>query len=294
MGVLPLIKRACVPLGLRLGTFAAYPPRPISPIPSEPEPPKGELPLVSIVTPSYNQGAFLEHAIDSVATQDYPNTEHIVIDGGSTDDSLEILERRASDLAHWVSEPDQGQTHAITKGFGRAQGSILAWLNADDALLPGAVSAAVHALTRGRDVVYGHRIVIDEHNNEVGRWVLPKHRASGLLWRDYVPQETMFWTRELHETVGGLDERFQFAMDWDLVVRFHRAGARFERLDRFMGCFRTHAAQKSLAQRVQVGEPEFAQIRQGMGTRENLGSLAYLAASVPAYWRFKLGRAGRG
>lgn len=294
MGIPQTIKRACVPLGLRLGTFGAYAPRPLDPVLAEPGPVGGGTPLVSIVTPSYNQGAFLEHAIESVASQGYPNIEHIVIDGGSSDGSVDVLERRSEDLAHWVSEPDGGQTDAIIKGFTHARGDVLAWLNADDALLPGAVSAAVRALGRGHDVVYGHRIVIDERGDEVGRWVLPRHRASGLLWRDYVTQETMFWTRSIHEKVGGLDPSYQFAMDWDLVVRFHRAGARFERLDRFMGCFRTHAAQKSLAQRERIGEPEFARIREGMGAREKVGSLVYLAASVPAYWKYVLGRSGRG
>ena len=131
-----------------------------------------DLPLVSIVTPSYNQAAFLEETIRSVLEQDYPRVEYIIIDGGSTDGSAEIIQRYADRLAYWVSERDRGQTDAINKGFARATGSILAWLNSDDTYQPGALREAVDYLLAHPDVgmVYGDGNFIDEHGKVIGRF----------------------------------------------------------------------------------------------------------------------------
>jgi hypothetical protein len=132
-------------------------------------------------------------------------------------------------------------------------------------LLPGSMAfvAKFFAANPNVDVVYSHRILIDAENNEVGRWVLPPHDDASLLWADYIPQETMFWRRSIWEKVGGsVDESFQFAMDWDLLLRFRAAGARFERLPRFLGAFRTHAAQKTVARFVDLYFPEVRRLRE--------------------------------
>src|SRR5512139_1414374 len=130
------------------------------------------LPLVSIITPSYNQARFLETTIRSVLDQDYPNLEYLIVDGGSTDGSREIIQRYSDRLAWWVSERDQGQTDAINKGFARARGEILAWLNSDDTYLPGAIQGAVDFLQDhpGVGMVYGDANLIDEQSNVIGKF----------------------------------------------------------------------------------------------------------------------------
>jgi glycosyltransferase involved in cell wall biosynthesis len=184
-----------------------------------------ELPLVSIVTPSYNQGRFLEETIRSVLSQDYPHIEYLVVDGGSTDDSREIIRRYSDRLAWWVSEPDRGQTDAINKGFGRARGEILAWLNSDDTYLPGAVSAAVSYL-RGHPeagMVYGDANLVDEAGDLIGKF--PARQTDyRRLRRGYVhiPQQASFFRAGLWRQVAPLDPTFYFAMDYDLWVRLAR------------------------------------------------------------------------
>src|SRR5262249_36979350 len=192
-------------------------------------------------------GPFLERTLKSVLGQGYPRLEYIVQDGGSTDETAEVLERYRGLLHHCESAPDRGQAHAINLGFGHGTGEILAYLNSDDLLLPGTLHYVAHyfATHPEVDAVYGHRVLIDENDAEVGRWVLPPHNDALLSWADYVPQETLFWRRRIWDKVGAsLDETFQFALDWDLLIRFRDAGARFVRLPRFLGGFRVHAQQK--------------------------------------------------
>lgn len=139
-----------------------------------------EEPLVSIVTPSYNQAQYLEDTIQSVLTQDYPRIEYIVIDGGSTDGSLEIIKKYADRISYWVSEKDKGQTDALNKGFAASHGSILAWLNSDDTYRPGAIRAAVEYLSRHPQVgmVYGDLDFIDENGKVVGKFPPRKPTSS--------------------------------------------------------------------------------------------------------------------
>ena len=182
-------------------------------------------PLVSIVTPSYNQAQFLEATIKSVLQQSYFRVEHIVIDGGSTDGSVEIIQKYEHQLAYWVSEPDLGQTDAINKGFAQASGRILAWLNSDDTYEPHAIAEAVEYLNTHTDVglVYGDANFIDAAGEVVGRFPAAqtdyRRLRAGYV---HIPQQAAFWRADLWLQVGPLDPDFFFAMDYDLWVRLAR------------------------------------------------------------------------
>lgn len=204
-------------------------------------------PLVSIVTPSLNQGCFVEQAIKSVLGQDYPNIEYVVVDGGSTDETLGIL-RRYPHL-RWMSERDRGQTDALIKGFREASGSVLAWLNADDYYLPGAVRTAVDALVAGgAGMVYGRCLHIDACGAVLGATALQKFDLRRELeWGTKVPQPTTFFTRQAYEAVGGLDVRWSYAMDYDLWLKIAK---RFpiREVDATLAAFRFHGASKTGSQ----------------------------------------------
>ena len=210
--------------------------------------PPNPAPRISIVTPSFSQGQFLERTIYSVVSQNYPAIEYVVQDGGSTDGTVEVLKRYESTLSRWVSEPDDGQGDAINRGFAHTSGEIMAYLNSDDLLLPGSLAyvAGYFAAHPDVDVVYGNRVIIDEHDREIGRWVLPPHDDAELGLLDFVPQETLFWRRRAWEAAGGqIDASLRFAIDWDLLLRLRDSGAKMVRLPRFLGAFRAHDEQKT-------------------------------------------------
>jgi glycosyltransferase involved in cell wall biosynthesis len=181
--------------------------------------------LVSIITPSYNQGRFLERTIQSVFEQDYPKIQYIVMDGGSSDNSVEIIKRYKRRIDYWVSEKDQGQTDAINKGFARAKGEILAWINSDDTLNSGAVSQAVSFLEENPEYagVYADAYFIDENDRKIGQFPAAQTTYAKLR-RGYVhiPQQTFFFRRTFWEKIAPLDISFNFAMDYDLWVRLAR------------------------------------------------------------------------
>jgi glycosyltransferase involved in cell wall biosynthesis len=274
-----------------------YEPKPLSTDVSEVKHvPLSSHPNVSIVIPSYNQGLFLERTIKSLISQGYPQLEILVSDGGSEDGSREIIERYSNHFKWWCSESDRGQTHALNKGFRRSTGEIMGWLNSDDQLAPGALYRVIGFFSEHSDVdaVYGHRILIDENDMEVGRWTLPPHDSRVLTWADYVPQETLFWRRRLWNRVGAkLDERFQFAMDWDLLLRLRDAGAKMVRLPHFLGLFRVHAGQKTCANIESTGFHEMQLLRKRcLGYAPTQGRIArgvvwYLAKAwcIERMWR---------
>ena len=249
----------------RLGVFEQYPPRPLH-IPRNYYDVKWneKYPSISLVTPSLNQGIFIERTIKSVIDQDYPFLEYQVVDGGSDDNTIEILKKFDDAVLAWSSRKDNGQSNAINVGFERSTGEIMAYLNSDDMLLPGSLHyvAAFFLKHPEIDVVYGHRVVIDECDFEIGRWVIPRHSDSVLNWADYIPQETLFWRRKIWEKAGGfVDENLKFAMDWDLILRFREIGARFKRVPRFLGAFRFHSQQKTSKKLETSGAEEMQQIR---------------------------------
>ncbi len=187
-------------------------------------------PLVSIVTPSYNQAAFLEETIRSVLAQDYPHIEYIVVDGGSTDGSVEIIKRYEGGIARWVSEPDEGQSHAVNKGFRMASGEIVAWLNSDDLYFPDAVSTAVRRFEEHPDLglLYGDSVFVDRDGAFV-RYFTEAEPYNEFRLRncsDYIMQPTAFFRRDRLLEIGMLDESLHFTMDWDLWCRFATSGCR--------------------------------------------------------------------
>jgi glycosyltransferase involved in cell wall biosynthesis len=206
------------------------------------------LPLVSIVTPSFNQAHYLESTILSVLEQDYPNIEYILVDGGSSDGSVEIIRRYANRLAWWISEKDNGQTDAINKGFVRIKGDILAWLNSDDTYERNAVREAVSFLQERPEVglVYGDANFIDENGCIIGHF--PAAQTNYRRLRQgyvHIPQQSAFWRADLWRKVGPLDPSFFFAMDYDLWVRL-AALAPVQYLPRHWANFRLHTRGKTI------------------------------------------------
>jgi len=219
-------------------------------------------PLVSIITPSFNQGRFLEATIRSTLAQDYAPVEYMIFDGGSNDGSVDIIQRYANRLAYWESRPDRGQAHAINKGLQRATGEILGWLNSDDILLPGAVQLAVDTFRQRPeiDVVYGRLERIDEAGRVLPTPTLPKDRAtfgpSHVIGECIVNQPGSFWRRRAMEKFGLLDESLNYSMDYEYWIRLAVGGARFERRPETVAQFRLSAGSKTVGQTAAQAEEQ--------------------------------------
>jgi glycosyltransferase involved in cell wall biosynthesis len=201
----------------------------------------------SIVTPSFQQAAFIERTIQSVIGQNWPLTEHIVIDGGSTDGTQAILERHGSRIAYWESMPDRGQSHAVNKGVARATGDIVGWINSDDVYLPGAFSAVAEVFDSRPelDACYGGMICIDANDRVIDAYWPPRPDvritvAIGLN----VYGQALFVRRGTWEKLGGIDESFHMAMDYDFITRL-LLECRVARIERYLGALRMHAATKT-------------------------------------------------
>lgn len=184
----------------------------------------GNLPKISVVTPSFNQGKFIERTIRSVLMQQYPSLEYIVIDGGSTDNTVEILQKYESDLAFWVSEPDRGQSHAINKGFARATGQVLCWLNSDDFYLPNTLMTVGKMLAdgTGHHAIAGHCLKVYEDGTApvLLEGKFDNRRRMLEFWKGYqMHQPAIFWRREVFEKVGWLNEELHLIMDFDYWAR---------------------------------------------------------------------------
>ena len=223
------------------------------------------LPRITIVTPSYNQAAFLERTLTSVLDQGYPDLEYLVLDGGSTDGSVALIERYAGRLAWWRSGKDAGQAAAIREGFARATGDVLAWLNSDDWYEPGALLAVGEAFARGgAEIVHGDVRFVDSAGRRL--WDAPMVLDERILAyeSEYPAQPALFWTLALYEKAGGLDPSFRFAMDFDLLVRLLRAGGRGRKLWRPLANFRLHAESKTTTIAA-VGEEEVRRVRARYG-----------------------------
>ena len=205
-------------------------------------------PRISVITSSYNQGAFIAETIESVLAQEYPNLEHIVVDGMSTDETPEILARYPH--LRVIREPDNGQADAINKGFRAATGSIFCFLNSDDTFLPGALHRVAQEIdpARGRHVVMGRCRFIDEAGNFIGvehPSAFESHRRVLEIWKGYcIPQPAVFWTREVWERCGPLDERERLMLDYDLFCRFSKVYS-FHMVDQVFATYRLQAQSKT-------------------------------------------------
>jgi glycosyltransferase involved in cell wall biosynthesis/SAM-dependent methyltransferase len=219
-------------------------------------------PKISIVTPSYNQGEFIERTVRSVLLQRYPDLEYIVMDGGSTDETLERLRPYQDKFSYFVSERDGGQADAIAKGFARSSGEIMAYLNSDDLLAPDTLHFVARFFQENPTVdwIYSHRCTVDDHDRVIWYWILPPHLNFLMRRWDYIPQETCFWRRSLFEKTGNIDRSYKFAMDYDLFVRFMNTG-RGRRLNRFLGAFRDHNTSKTKQLLATVGAREMLRVR---------------------------------
>ncbi len=210
-------------------------------------------PLVTIVTPSYNQGNFLKRTIESVLNQDYKNIEYIVIDGGSTDDSVDIL-NAYKDRFYWVSEKDKGQTDAINKGMKLAKGEILAYLNSDDILLPGAISTIVDYFLKHNDcsMVYGNADYIDKNDGIIGPYKTDKYSFHRLMQDCMVCQPAAFWKKSVIHKIGLFDDSLNFVMDYDYWIRIAKANLEIHFIEAKLACSRLYPETKTMTYRKKI------------------------------------------
>ena len=221
-------------------------------------PPLSSSPLVSIVTPSYNQASFLEQTMRSVLDQEYPRLEYFVADGGSSDGSVEVIKKYADRLAWWVSEKDRGQADAIRKGLGRANGEIVAWLNSDDYYLPGAVSSAVKTFQQHPDavLVYGDMLAVDGGGQTLNLLKYGQLSLEDLLCFQIIGQPAVFFRREAYEQAGGLDITFHYMLDHHLWIRLARQG-RLVHVPQTWAAARFHPQAKNRSLAVEFGREAF-------------------------------------
>ena len=214
--------------------------------------------LVSIITPSYNQASYLEQTIQSVLGQDYPRIEYIVVDGASTDNSFEIIKKYNDRLAYWISEKDSGQAEAINKGFARARGEILGWLNSDDYYLPNTISAVVKCFEENPDVVmvYGDMLAVDGDGQTTNVLKYKQLFLEDLLCFQIIGQPSVFFRRSALEKTGLLDTSFHFMLDHHLWIRLTQQG-RIQHVPQVWSAARYHPRAKNRARAAEFGREAF-------------------------------------
>ena len=214
--------------------------------------------LVSIITPSYNQAPFLEQTIQTVLEQDYPDIEYIVVDGGSTDNSAEIIKKYADRLAYWISERDSGQAEAINKGFARANGEIVAWLNSDDYYMRNTISVVVRCFEQNPDAVmlYGDMLAVDGEGQTINVLKYKQLSLEDLLCFQIIGQPSVFFRRSALEKTGLLDPSFHFMLDHHLWIRLAQQG-RILHIPQVWSAARYHPQAKNRARATEFGREAF-------------------------------------
>lgn len=252
------------------------------------------IPLVTIITPSYNQAAFIQQTIESVLRQNYPAIEHIVVDGGSQDGTLDILQRysKLGDRFRYISEPDRGQSHAINKGLQMARGEMIGWLNSDDTYFPQAVQKAVQALVQHPEwaMVYGRGLHINEQNAILHKYPWTPFDRKKMFHHCIICQPTAFIRKSVFEAVGGVDEELHFCMDYDLWLRIS-AEYQIGYIEDYIATSRLHSRCKSVTSLIDVGFPEIVKTSfKHFGTVSNEWLLHFLRTSREkgAHWFLEL------
>lgn len=214
--------------------------------------------LVSVVTPSFNQASYLEQTLRSVLDQEYPSLEYLVVDGASSDGSVDVIRKYADQLAWWMSEKDSGQGEAINKGLARAKGEITAWLNSDDYYLPGAIAAASRIFEQDPDIalVYGDMLAVDEHGKTTNVLKYGQLSLEDLLCFQIIGQPAVFFRRDAYEKAGGLDTSFHFLLDHHLWIRMAQQG-KIVHVPQVWAAARYHAQAKNVLKAAEFGQEAF-------------------------------------
>jgi glycosyltransferase involved in cell wall biosynthesis len=259
--------------------------------------PEGKWPKISIVMPSFNQVKFIERSILSVLNQGYPDLELIIIDGGSTDGTVDIIKKYEDSIKYWVSEKDAGQSDALNKGFSLASGEIFGWLNSDDLYLPGSFNAAIEAFSRNpkKLVVFGDWLSIDEHDelidiNHAFDFSLNHFKYEGF----HLNAQSMFWRFSVHRKFGGFDVGLYNTMDYQMILEFgiNEGQENFLRIPQVLGAFRRYDGQKTggFTDNVLREHQSMALRYEYMDKYGKLGALLRLPYRFRrAYWYFKRG-----
>jgi len=256
-----------------------------------------DFPKISIVTPSYNGARYIERSILSVLNQGYPNIEFIIVDGGSTDGSVEIIKKYEKHLAHWRSVPDAGQSDALNYGFSKATGDIFGWLNSDDLYLPGAFIRAVEVFKVNGEagVVFGDWWEIDNEDEVISvNYAFDFSLGHFIHEGFHLNSQAMFWRREVHERFGQFDVQLHRTMDYDLILRIGQSEgqAAFIRVPQPLACFRRHAEQKTIGfDRVVHDEHRRIASKNGIDNKYSLlGKACWLIYRIRrAYWYIRRG-----
>jgi glycosyltransferase involved in cell wall biosynthesis len=226
---------------------------------------------LSIVVPNYNGEKYLNSTLQSIVRQKLTKYEIIFKDNLSTDKSLIIAKRFKKKIGNKIKiliKSDKGQTNGINQGLKQASGDIFCWINSDDMYLKETFKILFEFMEKNKldplkdeFAIYGNRILINENQLEVNRWILPYHDKQVLYYADYIPQETLFWSKKAMKKLKKLNEKFQFAMDWELLLRMLNKNIKFYHINKFLGCFRVHDKQKTQTQISGIGQNEIEILR---------------------------------